>query len=255
MVHGTSLLAVDAAARRGIGRLGVRVLWADVPEFEPPAAGVAPAECFDGLLSAGEITRADGYRRPADRGRFVAGRALLRLAAGDVLDRPPADVGIAAHCPLCGSTGHGRLSVPSTPSVQLSSTRGGGRVAVAVARSPHPIGIDLEPDCAAGFAGFDDVALTPSERARVLALPPSQRAVARTRAWVQKEAVLKARGTGLSVDPAGTDPADSPYVVTDIDVGPGYRCSLATTTRPSVTVIDATRRLAALAVPVPTARP
>ena len=55
-----------------------------------------------------------------------------------------------------------------------------------------PVGVDVEPAGAADFHGFDDVALHPGERGA-----PGDR----TRRWVRKEALLKARGTGLSVDP------------------------------------------------------
>ena len=57
-----------------------------------------------------------------------------------------------------------------------------------------PVGVDVEAEGAADFAGFEDVALHPGERATT----PADS----TRAWVRKEAVLKACGLGLSVDPS-----------------------------------------------------
>lgn len=56
-----------------------------------------------------------------------------------------------------------------------------------------PIGVDLEREDAAGFEGFAKTAMHPDERASTT--------VERTRLWVRKEAVLKATGQGLGVDP------------------------------------------------------
>jgi 4'-phosphopantetheinyl transferase len=67
------------------------------------------------------------------------------------------------------------------------------------------------------FAGFDDVALTPAERQVLAGLPPDRAALWRTAAWARKEALLKARGTGLRVDPASVEafaePADGSVLI------------------------------------------
>ena len=55
------------------------------------------------------------------------------------------------------------------------------------------------------FPGFDDVALTPAERQLLAALPPEEAMPWRAAAWARKEALLKARGTGLRVDPASVE--------------------------------------------------
>jgi 4'-phosphopantetheinyl transferase len=56
------------------------------------------------------------------------------------------------------------------------------------------VGVDVEAEGAADFAGFADVALHPDERAMTPVDP--------TRVWVRKEALLKAYGLGLAVDPS-----------------------------------------------------
>lgn len=108
----------------------------------------------------------------------------------------------AAPCPSCGRP-HGRpyvaaaSPVPSAavplPHVSLASS--GGVVAVAVSDA-GPVGVDVEAFDRTGFAGFDGVALHPDERAAV------RDARARATVWTRKEAVLKAAGVGLLVDPA-----------------------------------------------------
>jgi 4'-phosphopantetheinyl transferase len=74
----------------------------------------------------------------------------------------------------------------------VSLARAGGLSVVAVADA-GPVGVDVEVEGAASFAGFADVALHPGERAG--------RTDEATRAWVRKEALLKAYGLGLAIDP------------------------------------------------------
>lgn len=116
---------------------------------------------------------------------------LARVVVARVRDVDPADVVITHRCRACGSTAHG---APTTAGVHLSITRAPGLVAVAVSTA-GPVGLDVEPRTDRVFDGFDDVALAPQERAR------ARGAEDRLRAWVRKEAVLKACRLGLTVDP------------------------------------------------------
>lgn len=102
--------------------------------------------------------------------------------------------GITHHCPVCGGTDHGR---PSLPGRRISVSH--CRELHLVALSDRPVGVDLERYGDGG--GIDDVALHPSERAALDLLPAADRARELLRVWVAKEAVLKLRGTGLSVAP------------------------------------------------------
>lgn len=90
---------------------------------------------------------------------------------------------------------------------------------VAVALGPGPVGVDVESD----DARIDGVegALTAGERAAIAALSDPRRVGALRRAWVRKEAVLKALGTGLARDPRTvelSDPGDPPTVVAPPDL-------------------------------------
>ncbi|WP_346925639.1 4'-phosphopantetheinyl transferase superfamily protein [uncultured Arthrobacter sp.] len=82
------------------------------------------------------------------------------------------------------------------------------------------VGVDLEHGAGVGFPGFDDVALTPAERQLLAALAPEEAMPWRAAAWARKEALLKARGTGLRVDPASVEafaePADGTVLI-DLD--------------------------------------
>ncbi len=188
---------------------------------------VADASSTMTLLSPAELARAARFVRTVDRGRFVASRVLLRSTVGAVLGVDAAAVELGYACGSCGSREHGRPVVATDPSVQLSLSRSAERVVVAVGRGAEPLGIDVQQIGAVGFVGFDGVALSSPERAAVRALPERDRAFARADAWARTEAVLKARGVGLNVDPSTIDPADSGYQLTRIDVGAGYACWLA----------------------------
>lgn len=122
-------------------------------------------------LSSGERARLAALRDDADRQRFVAARALLRRVVGEVADCAPAEVVLTQTCARCGGP-HGRPVVGH--GLEVSMTHAGGLVAVAVGR--WPVGIDLEP---VPPGAEEDPLVT----------------------WVRREAVLKATGHGLEVDP------------------------------------------------------
>lgn len=123
------------------------------------------------------------------------GHELLRREAARFHGVPASCIVIEHECPACGSTTHGRPRIVPVATLRapahVSLSRAGDLCVVAVTDA-GPVGVDVEPAGAADFDGFDDVALHPLERGS-----PGDR----TRRWVRKEALLKASGTGLSVDP------------------------------------------------------
>lgn len=213
---------------------GVVVAWARV------AAGAQPDQLLDGV----ELARARAFVRRCDRQRYVAARALLRLLVSDATGVQPDRVRLTALCATCGRTDHGRPLLRDDPSVGLSLSRSHERVVVALGRLGEPIGVDVQAEAAIGFAGFDEIAASPAERGRLASLADEERLAARTRIWVGKEAVLKAIGCGLRAPLDGFDVSSAGHTLTELDVGPGYRCCLATSGDVQVGVIDATARLA-----------
>jgi 4'-phosphopantetheinyl transferase len=212
-------------------------------------SAVGASGAAESLLDDVELSRLAKLRRPADRDRFVAVHALLRVAVGRFSGVDPAAVVVTSTCPVCGAP-HGRpvitLNGQSAPAPYASLSHSGDRVVVAVTRA-GPVGVDVEPLADGAFTddAMDDIALTPQERAGVAALPPDARPAARARLWVRKEALLKATGEGLQVPPsevevAGVAPSERLRGArfTDLDLGDGYAGCVAVLSarRPSVEV-------------------
>jgi phosphopantetheinyl transferase len=165
------------------------------------------------------------------RGSVEHDRSLLVARAARVLARDPSEVTVTRRCDHCGGAGHGRPVVDAPVPVFASLSRASGLVAIAVSLAA-PVGVDIESLDAVAAAGFDDVALTEDERRRVAGSTDPMRL--RAALWTRKEALLKATGAGLRVDPAtiGFDgdtlahwAAATPRpeaVLREFEVAPGY---------------------------------
>jgi 4'-phosphopantetheinyl transferase len=167
----------------------------------------------------------------------------------------PGDLTASYACPDHGTgpeIDHGRPGyrlgqVPAGLGLSLSRSHGwallaagpGGAVcpAGAAGDAAVTVGVDLEHSSGVTFPGFDDVALTPAERQLLAALTPDQATLWRTAAWARKEALLKARGTGLRIEPASVEAyaehRDGTILV-DLDtvalgLPPGFAAALAVT--------------------------
>ena len=152
--------------------------------------------------------------RPA---RTTAGRAALRALAADLVGADPADVTVRARCATCGGE-HGRPVLGGSRALDglhASVAHAGDAVVVAVS-TDGPIGIDAEP--------------------RGRQTPPGTT----LGEWVRIEAVLKADGRGLRVDPsrvrfagdahgavAWIDGEPARYRVVDAELGSGLVAAVA----------------------------
>jgi 4'-phosphopantetheinyl transferase len=153
------------------------------------------------LLDEGERDRAAGFRQRDDAVRYEAGRVLLRVAAADLLGRRAQDVRLTRHCPVCGSTEHGRPVVAGAGDrAHLSLTHGGDVIAVAAA--VEPVGIDVEPHGRPrDLDGLAQQVLTAAERAAIGPAPRAAGASPFHDLWTLKEAFIKA--CGLTLDDLG----------------------------------------------------
>jgi 4'-phosphopantetheinyl transferase len=154
----------------------------------------------------------------ATRDSYLAGRLLLRRLAADLTESTPEAVALSAVCPDCGGA-HGR-PVLADSSLQLSLSRT-PLVVVAAAHWGAAVGIDVEDldQPIARLAAIEAMTGRPS-----------------VQAWTRVEAVLKADGRGLRVDPslvtfdesrATVADRDTQYDLSEVDLAPSLRVSVA----------------------------
>lgn len=160
-------------------------------------------------LAPEELERAS---RREDSGAFLTARALQRTTIGQVLGVEPSELVFERRCTTCGSTRHGKPRIGGYPEWSFSLSYTHSMAVLALARAPE-VGIDVEHLDDAGFAAFDDLTLAEDERPALAALTGQEQLAARAVVWARKEAVLKATGHGLVVDP-------SSIVVSAPDVDP-----------------------------------
>ncbi|WP_144674071.1 4'-phosphopantetheinyl transferase superfamily protein [Arthrobacter sp. U41] len=171
-------------------------------------------------LDPAEQARAAGITAPVARRDFLAGRIALRAFAAGILGVRPGELTADYSCPDCGTgpeLDHGRPGyrlhgAPAGLILSLSRSRGWALLAAGRAGAAREtgtagmtIGVDLEHSAGVMFPEFDDVALTAAERQLLVALPPEKAIPWRASAWARKEALLKAHGTGLRIDPASVE--------------------------------------------------
>jgi len=194
------------------------------------AAPVDPdgAPALVGLLDDHERERLARFRRPADRGRYLAAHALARLVLGGS-GRAAAGVVFDRTC-RCGAA-HGRPVLPGGPGFSL--THAGDLVGVAV-RPDGTVGLDVEQvRPLADLAALAAHVHSPAEQAR--AATPDPAAFFRT--WTRKEALLKAAGDGLATPMTtitlGADgaveawPDRGPWWVRDLSPAPDHPAAVA----------------------------
>lgn len=213
------------------------------------------------LLDDEELIRHAAYLRAGDRDRFLVAHALARILACAALASTalactalacaalPADPRTIRYAAEPARRGAARrkprfAGAAADAGLELSISHSAERVVVALSRAV-PIGVDVER---IGTPLVDqplvESVLAPAELRELAALAPLQRGSAFCGYWTRKEAVLKASGDGLSVEPAqlrvsrpGAPPALLDWTgprrpahaiwLHELDPGPGYAAALA----------------------------
>lgn len=177
------------------------------------------------VLTPAELARAR-RGRPAVLRRRVLLRAALRSAVARELGIQPELVPLA-------TTPAGRPELPPSTHLDVSCSAAGSLGVVAVGHGRR-IGVDLERVAPWTSDVLDEGWLHPTEQEALLLLPERARGLAATRAWTQKEAVLKGRGAGLLGGPAAVvtrvGHAEGPvagWAVRDVPVPDGWVAGLA----------------------------
>ena len=216
MVH-----LADEAVRPWTTTAGVRTWLVDL--------AAAP-----GVVLAAERLLTDDERRRAQRGtpavhrRRVLLRAALRIVLAEASGLAPGAVSLVP-------TAHGRPSPagPGGPLLDANCSASGELGLVAIGRARR-VGVDVEKVVPWSADISAEGWLSAAERAALQCLPVDERALAATRSWTQKEAVLKARGTGLLDDPCSVvtsvgrpSGVVAGWAVVDLPVPRGWVASLA----------------------------
>jgi len=155
------------------------------------SAGVLP---LHDLLSPPELARAGRFSFERDQARFISCRASLRLILSRYLGVPPGII-------LFRTEPYGKPVLAHIADWQFNVSHSRDLAAIAISRRDF-VGIDIEL-IDPGFPR-DDVApdtLAPDELASLLSLPQDQQPARFFQYWTLKEALLKAVGSGFSLDP------------------------------------------------------
>ena len=171
--------AVPTRPEDGAVRIGaVELAWTTAARDERPTE-----------LSRDDVARAADLT-PGRRQRFLAGRRLLRTMLTDRFPEARDWWITTAACPHCGGR-HGGVAVHGLPALVAVAHADELTVgAVAFVADLARLGVDAEP--------ADADPAREADLARLLGVPAGMA----LRRWTQVEAVLKADGRGLRVDPA-----------------------------------------------------
>jgi len=182
--------AIDAFLPLVHGSAGVWVHGVDL-RCDP----AAEAACL-ALLDEEERARAARFRVAQPRRQFVISRGALRLLLARHLARP-------AHALSFATGPHGKpfVVVDGAPShVEFNVSHSAGRGLIAIAHAP--VGVDIE--FLGREADLELVAkgvLTAAEQAALRCKAGAEGAKLFFRLWTQKEALIKAKGTGFACPP------------------------------------------------------
>jgi len=160
----------------------------------PLASTDAAAAGFGPLLCPEERERAERFAFERDRARFISCRASLRLLLGRYLGAAPESIAFRQE-PL------GKPMLAEGAGWQFNVSHSRDLAAIAIARDAA-VGVDLEFIDPAFPSEETAPQVLTSDELRALALAPKERQPAYFfQLWTAKEALLKAAGTGFSVDP------------------------------------------------------
>lgn len=155
-------------------------------------------------LSEPELQRARAFRRVEDYREFVACRALVRHILARYTSYQPATLQLTQRCGHCGGAhGKPRLTTPYGTRFDISWSRTSGMALFAIGASIK-VGVDVERlDTTFGLhPELEALALSRTERCRLVRLSPNARRSHFYSIWTCKEAYLKAREEGLSRPPS-----------------------------------------------------
>jgi 4'-phosphopantetheinyl transferase len=152
-------------------------------------------ECHRAVLSAEELQAADRFCSAVDRRRYLECHGTLRSLLGRYLGVQSASIAL-------GRGAHGKPELKGNLSLRFNLSHSGEVALFAFARDVE-VGVDVErPRDGIDVESLAGQVCSPSEIHRLHCLRPEERLGELLTYWTQKEAYLKATGTGLSVRPS-----------------------------------------------------
>jgi 4'-phosphopantetheinyl transferase len=139
----------------------------------------------------------------------------MRRVLAERLGVDPTSLRFERHCPTCGSDQHGKPRIAGHLDLHMSLSYT-DRLAVLALSKDGEVGVDVEDLTEADFDGFEAVTLAAEEVAGFEGYLGDELLAGRAQVWARKEAVLKATGDGLVVDPTEvvvTGPSQSAALV------------------------------------------
>ncbi len=140
-------------------------------------------------LTDQECHRAAKFINPTHSDRWTVARGYLRQILSQYLDLTPDRI-------VFTYGQQGKPAIAGNP-IEFNLSHSHDRAVYAIS-AKHPVGIDLEYIHPINAAELVDRFFSPAERAIFHSLPVSLHQAAFFHAWTQKEAYLKANGTGLT---------------------------------------------------------
>ncbi len=182
------------------------------------------------LLSEDECERADRFRFPSHRQRFIAARATLRKILGLYLDIHPKNIAFAY-------TEYNKPYLLTPKTTLTFNVSHSNNIAVYVIANETAVGIDIEktqhtynPDLAKRFFSTE-------ENEALAALTPEEQVSEFYRLWSRKEALVKASGKGLTMplnsfsvvmkDKTSIQFEDNHWYLAPISLQAGYQITVA----------------------------
>ncbi len=158
-------------------------VWSVDLNLSPPQVGE-----FDRVLTAQERQRAAKFINPLHGSRWTVARGYLRQILSQYLNITPAEIVFS----------YGQQGKPAVEGndLQFNLSHSGNRAVYAI--RANPVGIDLEFIHSLPAADLVDRFFSVHEQAIFHSLAVEIQQAAFFHAWTQKEAYLKACGTGLS---------------------------------------------------------
>ncbi len=205
----------------------------DLDEVDEPLVAELQA-----TLSNAELLRAAAFRFAEHRRRFVVCRGMLRRLLAERLGVPPDAIEFSY-----GPWGKPAVRTKGDAETAHFNVSRSGSSAVIALGCDRAVGVDVERT--ALLRDVEAIArryFSDDERARIVAVPPDERARAFARCWTRREAVLKADGIGLSgldMAPGAYEQIERGYVLRTRELGQGRVVTVAVAT----TAAEATGRV------------